>query len=92
MERQMMRAGLLRDMKADDELKRDLQATVPHTSGDGFFWGQKGLIDSGMNAVIYPVPDERTKLNLKAALTIKPFRQLLCQSIINRFLPAIKRL
>lgn len=80
--RKNMRGLLLQHEPDEDDLNEQLRVLTPQVSDDFF---QK-LLAAAVRAVSDPALDDTNKNNLKAALTIRPFRQLLYRNVINHCL------
>ncbi len=78
-----MRALLLQGFGSVDAMMNELQSHTPGID-DGFL---QSIIELGITAVSAPIWDERSKLNLKSALTIVPFRRVLYRRIVEHYLP-----
>lgn len=78
-----MHQHLLEGLAPADEMRASLCAMAPNTD-EAFF---QSVFNVGVNAVASAVPQERDRLNLKSALTMKPFRRLLFRRIVEQYLP-----
>lgn len=78
-----MRALLLHGSESNEDLMSRLQYDAPGVD-DGFL---RSVIDIGVKAVSGQALDERCRINLKSALTIKSFRRALYRRIVEHYLP-----
>lgn len=79
----MMRGALLNDIETEDQMMKDLVYATQGTD-ESFL---NGILMIGVKAVSDPALGDRDKANLKSALTLAPFRQLLCLRIVTQWLP-----
>ena len=78
----MMGGALLSDIETEDQTMKDLVYATQGTD-EGFL---NGIVKIGVKAVTHPVSEDRDKVNLKSALTLAPFRQLLYRQIVTKWL------
>jgi hypothetical protein len=78
--RAQVRAVLIQSMN-ESKLHQEL---VVFTGCDEYFL--KAILDSGIASVACPAQDDLTKANLKCALTVQPFRELLFLRIVDTYL------
>ncbi len=83
MVKSMMCVALLQGIEQDDQLMKDSVYSTQGTDEEFL----NGIVKIGIKAVTHPVSEDRDKVNLKSALTLAPFRQLLYRRIITLWLP-----
>ena len=83
MVKSMMSGALLQGIEPEEQLMQDLVYSTQGTDEEFL----NGIVKIGVKAVTQPVSEDRDKVNLKSALTLAPFRQLLYRRIVTQWLP-----
>ncbi len=78
-----MSGPLLKDIQPEERLMKDLVYLTQGTDEEFL----NGIVKIGVKAVTQPVSEDRDKVNIKSALTLAPFRQLLYRRIVTKWLP-----